>query len=563
MKTNEASSDGNKTGDIKRDVFNRKNNQKENESYQRHDRRRLTYEEENPTKMKISKKDFFSHLIIVLLVVGIFISKLAFQDIRNAQRMKQQKDILDQVAAQHDNVEFEPPPIPQYPNHFKTKAASIQKNNGLGCKIYLAQSSLPGGNGLGLFTATPFMEKEVIIPRMEEGMVNLKISHPYLFIMKHHHVLANVKEYNFDADASLPSLLASKPIEKGEELFFDLNDDTIIDAPSILDDIPTKESFDKVDKIIHNLLESIPMKETTMRQTNKRKRNHRSHSSSSSSASKSITIKEEPIIDSAPLLKLLKETLHEYDTKVSALIPSTDSQARSMMQKGSALYLSNKRSIEWIEQNGFCIDGLYPKKSTIPNADYGAFTLRDVKKGDVIITAPIFVKRYRSNKNNKEMMKHCFRTSVNVGLLLCPMSFAMFINHGVMLHDDDIMNECSGSISNNNSSSSSSSSRDDDNDMDERDEEAEKYCGSFHTANAYYEWSEFNSLTDNLDEVPVLNDLLNKMTGLTIDIIASRDIMQGEEIFIDYLLTQYIDDAFSEDFVLNFKDEMIPQSWKN
>jgi len=46
--------------------------------------------------------------------------------------------------------------------------------------------------------------------------------------------------------------------------------------------------------------------------------------------------------------------------------------------------------LEWLEENGICIDNLKPGPSTIPQAGRGAFSTRFVSKGSIVTSSPLF-----------------------------------------------------------------------------------------------------------------------------------------------------------------------------
>lgn len=61
------------------------------------------------------------------------------------------------------------------------------------------------------------------------------------------------------------------------------------------------------------------------------------------------------------------------------------------LKKGSAdISVPNKvRSMEWLKENGACIDSIVADKSRIIQAGYGAFATRRIKKGDIISPVPV------------------------------------------------------------------------------------------------------------------------------------------------------------------------------
>jgi hypothetical protein len=64
-------------------------------------------------------------------------------------------------------------------------------------------------------------------------------------------------------------------------------------------------------------------------------------------------------------------------------------------------------------------------------------------------------------------------------------------------------------------------------------------------------------LNKGLERLSVSDLLQNPLTGLTIDVIALRDLEEGEEIFIDY--SSGVENHESR---LQLRDDMIPGVWK-
>jgi hypothetical protein len=48
------------------------------------------------------------------------------------------------------------------------------------------------------------------------------------------------------------------------------------------------------------------------------------------------------------------------------------------------------QSLQWLEENGACLDDVVGRTSTIPQASRGAFATRSIPVGGVISTTPVF-----------------------------------------------------------------------------------------------------------------------------------------------------------------------------
>ena len=79
------------------------------------------------------------------------------------------------------------------------------------------------------------------------------------------------------------------------------------------------------------------------------------------------------------------------NTRLANALPRSYEDAKVAAKKGSAeVNIPNKvRSIEWLKENGVCIDNMVASKSRIVQAGHGAFATRRIKKGDVISPVPV------------------------------------------------------------------------------------------------------------------------------------------------------------------------------
>ena len=194
--------------------------------------------------------------------------------------------------------------------------------------------------------------------------------------------------------------------------------------------------------------------------------------------------------------------------------------------KALARSVLEPRPIEWIKQNGVCLEHLVPKKSTIHDAGLGGFAQYGVAKDEIIVPTPVLQTVHkeiltlyeRINKSNnyrhniRDFIDNPEKYKVGTGLLynycfghtdssmlLCPLTSAMLINH------------CSVGRS------------------------KQFDCGHPDGPNAVVRWS---SGWDN-DSIQWRNATLDEIDNkfgrvLSLEIIATRDIQPNEEVFIDY-----------------------------
>jgi len=169
----------------------------------------------------------------------------------------------------------------------------------------------------------------------------------------------------------------------------------------------------------------------------------------------------------------------------------------------------NRRDVNWIKENGQCMDNIRPGKSTIPGAGRGAFANGYMPEGSLVAPAPLLnivdkdiLTMYDDEDEvfgRQLLVNYCFGHQ-DSKLLFCPQSNAVLINH------------CSGRMG------------------------AVGECGE-EGPNAKLKWSEWDPdnsewLGYSIEEIE--SKTASSMRGLSLEIVATRDIKKGEEVFIDY-----------------------------
>jgi hypothetical protein len=189
-----------------------------------------------------------------------------------------------------------------------------------------------------------------------------------------------------------------------------------------------------------------------------------------------------------------------------------------------------QRSVEWITQNGICLDNIKAGKSKIKGAGRGAIATRFIPKGSIIAPIPLVVipdrdsllVKYPKKKNKKQQIKmqlllnYCFGHT-NSSVLFFPTSpIVNLINHAptTIMSTTDDAEDVVGTVSTKQSK----------------------------TANAKIQWS--TSQFHKGKEWPQtlsIEDLKNQelhsssySSGLMMEYIAIRDIQPKEEILFDY-----------------------------
>jgi len=163
----------------------------------------------------------------------------------------------------------------------------------------------------------------------------------------------------------------------------------------------------------------------------------------------------------------------------------------------------NRRSTEWIKANGMCMDNLIAKKSTLPLAGQGGFAQRTVREGEIV--APAFLMQVidkdslilyddDGNPSGSQLLTNYCMGHNESSMLLCPNTNAVLINH------------CSSRT---------------------------KDCG-IDGPNAEYRWASWDPVSVEWRKMTIDDIAEQSSRGLTFEVVALRDILPGEEVFVDY-----------------------------
>jgi hypothetical protein len=192
------------------------------------------------------------------------------------------------------------------------------------------------------------------------------------------------------------------------------------------------------------------------------------------------------------------------------IVPCSDGVGASAYQQ----YKRKGRSIEWLEKNGVCLDSVSVATSTLPGVGRGAFTKRFVRPGQVIASTPVVP----IDRSQLEIVEQTTELDER---------FMDMHEHGIqytekVIVQQLILNYCLGYPGSNilllpyapgvNFINHANSEK----------------------ANAAVRWSNQAYEEEWLEMDPNLL-LENPVThGLVLEYVALRDILPGEEIFIDY-----------------------------
>ncbi|GKY93853.1 hypothetical protein MPSEU_000352200 [Mayamaea pseudoterrestris] len=208
------------------------------------------------------------------------------------------------------------------------------------------------------------------------------------------------------------------------------------------------------------------------------------------------------VVDESKITPLVKELLPQTQRRFDELVD--EEVDRSELTQRIAHNSLNKRSPDWIRRHGMCMESIVPKSSTIPHAGQGAFANFNLVKGEFISPAPLMqivnksaLFKYSADgtRNGTQLlMNYCFGHKEST-LLLCPNTNALLINHCSVRTND---------------------------------------CGP-NGPNARYLWSYgWDPASDQWRQMTLERLSQQSGRGLAFEIVATRNIRKGEEIFFDY-----------------------------
>ncbi len=230
------------------------------------------------------------------------------------------------------------------------------------------------------------------------------------------------------------------------------------------------------------------------------------------------------------VVKTMKDIVTLMEQRVGATLPNAKDEYELIAKKHSKkeptanLLAENtieKRSIEWIRENGICLDSIRPGLSTIPQAGRGAFSQGFIPKGSIISPVPLLniVDKEKLNMHKLDyddetgelqykdddseiigqqlLINYCFGHR-DSKVLLCPQTNMILMNH------------CSNRS------------------------RGEGQC----RPNAKVQWaSGWDPDTEDwlgMKMEDITDSTYNGRRGLSLEVVATRDIFPGEEVTIDY-----------------------------
>lgn len=304
------------------------------------------------------------------------------------------------------------------------------------------------------------------------------------------------------------TFVAKADIQAGQEILASVNEnwyDYLREKkPGIF--TPTKDDYDRADKLVKHLAEF--------------RRNHSGRVTDAQFLDMVHRIKTE-------MLSYGPSKSNSNDANIIQLLPSSLSGFDAAAEKGTARSQLNERSLDWLEQNGRCLDDtIVSGTSQIANAGRGAFAKRSIGEGSIITTIPLvqvmdketldidveFMQEYHQMEvsNRQLLINYCFGHRKSE-ILLCPTTSVALVNH------------------------------------------------SKEKANAKIRWSDFPISSTESDPKKMGTDV-----QLVFDLVATTEIREGDEIYLDY--GEEWEAGWNQNlrsFVPSSRDDYVPASVMN
>jgi len=360
------------------------------------------------------------------------------------------------------------------------------------CNLYLAGTSIPDA-GFGLFAGKSIGEGSTVV---DAGMllpIGSSTMAQHQLIIKPHPTASNV------VLAKKPDghayFVAKRNIEPGEEIFVDMpTGDDSASYYSLFASVPTPASYALADEILTNEFKDLTRKKSKFVDRKSKVFHPGRKNKEAQTTGATVQVDVQSLI-------VIRNVVKRFDPLASSLLPVTSSRLGLSMVLGAGLAALNNRTIHSIHQKGQCFDGGITTataeggmEDTIESK--GPVLTRNVAEGDVIMSLPLYIV---TPETSGDFASSCLKIG-NVSLLFCPLSRA----HASIKHSPSKNKPA----------------------VSEEDE-----CAN--CPNAQYAWSSWNPSKDIVSGMGIERASKEYPVGLSLDIIATRDISRGEEILLD------------------------------
>jgi SET domain len=163
-------------------------------------------------------------------------------------------------------------------------------------------------------------------------------------------------------------LASTEVIPAGKEIFLNYGENWDGDEDAKKEPL-TKKDYKKVDQTIEKMVEFFEKYKDDLDDASK---------------SEIYTFMIRDVISAATGTKKGKQ--------IAEILPDNPDELAQVLENGGSFYLSSPtaiRPLKWLQENGMCMDNIRPGPSTIPYAGRGAFATREIPKGSLIAPVPL------------------------------------------------------------------------------------------------------------------------------------------------------------------------------
>lgn len=210
--------------------------------------------------------------------------------------------------------------------------------------------------------------------------------------------------------------------------------------------------------------------------------------------------------------------------QIANMLPDNPDELAQVLQNGGSFHLSSPtaiRSLEWLKQNGMCMDNIRPGPSTITYAGRGAFATRAIPEGSMVAPVPLLqipdesiLAMYQVKPVEVPAVEKDAEGPDIIGVRDSDEPFAMQLLYNYVYgHPEStlVFLPVGASVNFINHS---------------KEKVNAMLIWSQHPNNKFSQWSQ-------KDPDTLINETQSYL-GLVMEIVATKDIAEGEEIFLDY-----------------------------
>jgi len=302
---------------------------------------------------------------------------------------------------------------------------------------------------------------------------------------------------------------ATSNIKAGSELFSHYSDMYFADRPEVFGLIPLATDFVSADKIIATFIGFVD-------DNDKAEKNEKLSDDAVEDLWKAIvTSFETKGVSSVEGGDKSDELVYDHDVVAKRLrgaLPDTVSGVRRAAEVGAAATSLPDfvRSKEWLDEKGKCLDHVRPGLSDIPQAGRGAFANRFIPAGTVVLPLPLI----HINRTLLDMYE-LRDDPQHVGRLLkskLPRTKQILYNYCIGHPDSSVLLYPYGTMG--------------------------SYVNHAREANVKLRWNEDEGNMNGYHHPDWLKEdsatVLEHKPGLMLELVATRDINEGDEVLLDY-----------------------------